>query len=149
MRAFLAFASLALLAAPATAAEAAKDSEFAIPPEFTDPAMAQTLGKMFSALTKVMLDMPIGEMQAAAQGREATAADKSRTIRDLTGRDPNFERNMEEQIAATLPRMQATMKAMAKSLPVMAKGMEKAVEQMEDGLDRATANIPQPGYPKR
>jgi hypothetical protein len=48
-----------------------------------------------------------------------------------------------------MPRMQATMKAMAKSLPTMSKAMEKATEGMEDKLDRATANLPQPGYPKR
>ena len=149
MRALVVFASLTLIAAPVAAAEPAKGSDFAIPPELTDPAMADTLGKMFGALTKAMMDMPVGEMQAAVQGREATPADKSRTVRDLTGRDPNFERNMERQVAVALPRMQATMRAMAKSLPAMAKGMEKVAEQMEGSLDRATANIPQPGYPKR
>jgi hypothetical protein len=151
MRTHFAFAALALVAAPAAAAaaEPATDRDFTIPAELTDPAMAETLGKMLGALTKVMMDMPVGEMQAAAEGREPTAADKARTVRDLAGRDPNFERNMEQQIAATMPRMQATMKAMAKSLPVMAKGMEKVVGQMEDSLDRATANSPQPGYPKR
>jgi hypothetical protein len=30
----------------------------------------------------------------------------------------------------------------------MIKALEKATEGMEDSLDRATANIPQPGYPK-
>jgi hypothetical protein len=148
MRSLFAFTALALLAAPA-AAEPASDNDFEIPAEMTDPAMAETLGKMLGALTKVMMDMPVGEMQAAVEGREPTAADKARTVRDLAGRDANFERKMEQQIATTIPRMQATMKVMAKSLPVMAKRMEKVVEQMEGTLDRTTANIPQPGYPKR
>ena len=149
MRALAALIPLALVAAPAVAAEPQRDSEFAMPPELTDPAMAQTLGKMLGALTKVMMDMPVGELQAAVQGREATAADKARTVRDLTGRDPDFERKVESQVALAMPRMQASMKAMAKSLPAMAKAMEKMADDMEDSLDRATANLPQPGYPKR
>jgi hypothetical protein len=149
MRAFVAFAVLALVAAPATAAEPLSDSDFAIPPEMTDPAMAQTLGKMFGALTKAMMDMPVGEMQAAIEGREPTPADKARTVRDMTGRDPNFERRVETQVAQSVPRMQAGLKAMSKSLPAMAKALEKAADEMEGSLDRATANIPQPGYPRR
>jgi hypothetical protein len=148
MRSLFAFTALALVAAPA-AAEPASDNDFEIPAEVTDPAMAETLGKMLGALTKVMMDMPVGEMQAAVEGREPTAADKARTVRDIAGRDPDFERKMQQQIATAMPRMQATMKVMAKSLPVMAKRMEKVVEQMEGTLDRTTANIPQPGYPKR
>jgi hypothetical protein len=150
MRVLAAAASTVLLiGAPAAAAEPAKDDDFEIPAELTDPAMGETLGKMLGALTKAMMDMPVGEMQAAAEGRAPTAADNARTVRDLAGRDPNFERKMEQQIAATMPRMRATMKAMAKSLPVMARGMEKVAEQMEGTIDRATANLPQPGYPKR
>ena len=149
MRALVAFTALALVASPAAAAEPASDSDFAIPPEMTDPAMAQTLGKMFGALTKAMMDMPVGEVQAAVEGREATPADKARTVRDMTGRDPNFERNVETQVAQSVPRMQAGLKAMASSLPGMMKALEKAADEMEGSLDRATANIPQPGYPKR
>jgi hypothetical protein len=149
MRALVAFAALALISAPAAAAEPAQDNDFQIPAELTDPALAQTLGKMFGILTKAMMDMPVGEMQAAVEGREPTAADKSRTVRDLTGRDPNFERKVEAQVAQSVPRMQAGLKAMSRSLPAMAKAVEKAADEMEGSLDRATANLPQPGYPKR
>ena len=149
MRAFVGLAILALVAAPATAAEPATDGGFAIPPEMTDPAMAETVAKMFGSLTKVMMDMPVGEMQAAVEGRAPTAADKVRTVRDMAGRDPQFERKVEAQVAQTVPRMQAGLKAIAGSLPGMMKALEKAAEDMEESLDRATANIPQPGYPKR
>ena len=46
MRALFALVPLALIAAPAAAAEPAPDNDFQIPSELTDPAMAQTLGKM-------------------------------------------------------------------------------------------------------
>jgi hypothetical protein len=149
MRALVAFTALALTAAPAIAAEPARDGDFQIPAEMTDPAMGETLGKMFGALTKAVMDMPVGEMQAAVQGREPTPADKARTVRDVAGRDPNFERKVEAETAQAVPRMQAGLKAMAASLPGMMKALERAAEGMEDSLDRATANIPQPGYPKR
>jgi hypothetical protein len=149
MRTFVAFLPLALLAAPATAAGPGDDSGFQIPSELTDPAMAETLSKMLGSLTKVMMDMPVGEMQAAVEGRQPNAADKSRTLRDLAGRDPDFERKLERQVAEAVPRMQASIKAMSASLPGVAKALEQAAEQMEGSIDRATANMPTPGYPKR
>ena len=149
MRALMVLAPLALAAAPAEAAEPRDDRDFQIPAELTDPAMAETLGKVLGSMTKVMMDLPIGEMQAAVEGREPTAADKRRTVRDMAGRDPDFERKVERQVADAVPRMQAGMKAMAASLPAMAKALEEAAGQMEGSIDRAAANMPTPGYPKR
>ncbi len=146
MRVFVAFAAFALVASPAVAAPA---DEYEIPPELTDPAMAQTLGKMLASMTKAMMDMPVGGLQAAVEGREATAEEKRRTVRDMAGGGADFERKVETQVAQAVPRMQSTMKAMASSLPVMMKALEKAAEEMEGSLDRAAANLPQPGYPKR
>jgi hypothetical protein len=150
MRAFALLLPLAIVGTPALAAEpVAKDKGFEIPPELTDPAMAQTLAKMFGSLTKAVMDMPVGEMQAAVEGRTPTPADKARTVRDMAGRDANYERKVEGQVAQAVPRMQAGMKAMAASLPGMMKALEQAAEEMESSIDRAAANIPQPGYPKR
>lgn len=148
MRSFIAWATLAMIAAPVAAAPADED-RYTIPPELTDPAMAQTLGKMLASVTKAMMDMPVGGLQAAVEGREATAEEKGRTLRDMSGRDPDLERRIESQVVQAVPRMQAGMKAMASSLPGMMKALEKAAEDMEAGIDRATVNLPQPGYPKR
>ena len=100
---------------------------------------------MLGSLTKVMLDLPVGELQAAVEGRSPSAADQRRTVRDLAGGGPDLERRIEREAVRALPRMQAGMKAMADSLPAMAKALEEAAERMESGLDRATANLPQPG----
>jgi hypothetical protein len=148
MRLLIAFAAVAMIATPAAAAPGDED-QYKIPPQLTDPAMAETLGKMLASMTRAMMDMPVGGMQAAIEGREPTADEKRRTVRDMAGRDPDFERKMETQIAQAVPRMQAGMKAMAASLPGMMKALAKAAEDMEAGIDRATANLPQPGYPKR
>ncbi len=147
MRSLIALAAFALIASPAAAAPG--DEDYKIPPQLTDPAMAETLGKMLASMTKVMMDMPVGGFQAAVEGREATEAEKRRTVRDMAGRDANFERKVEAQVAQAVPRMQAGMKAMASSLPGMMKALEKAAEDMEASIDRGAANLPQPGYPKR
>ena len=147
MRAFALLLPLVLAAAPALAAEPADG--FQVPPQLTDPAMAQTLAKMLGSVTKAVMDMPVGEVQAAVEGREPTPADKTRTLRDMAGGDPNLDRKVEQQVASAVPRMQAGMKAMAHSLPGMMKALEKAAGEMEGSLDRATANLPTPGYPQR
>ena len=148
MRSLIALTAIALIAAPAAAAPGEED-EYQIPPQLTDPAMAETLGKMLASMTKAMMDMPVGGMQAAIEGREPTADEKRRTVRDMAGRDPEFERKIETQVAQAVPRMQAGMKAMAASMPGMMKALEKAAKDMEASIDRGAANLPQPGYPKR
>ena len=67
----------------------------------------------------------------------------------FTEEEERFRAGLRSFLAEAVPRMQATMKAMAASLPAMAKALEQAAEQMEGTMDRATANMPTPGYPKR
>jgi hypothetical protein len=140
MRATLLIGPLALMAAPA-AAETAMP-EIKIPSELSDPAMADKLSTVLQALSKSLLDMPIGEVEAAIEGREPTAADRRKTVRSETRMS---ERQIGQQINAARPQMQAAMKAMATALPAMMKGLQEAGRELE----KATANMPQPGYPKR
>jgi hypothetical protein len=133
--------SLMLAAAPALAApkEAPK-----LPPELSDPAMADKLGRMMGALTKALMDMPVGELEAAVQGREPTQADRSRRVRDHIG-GPGTEREVEAKVDASARQMQVMTKALVASLPsIMA-----SLEGVERELERATANLPDPTYPKR
>lgn len=142
MRLFLVAIPLALAAAPALAQPAAPQ----LPRELTDPATADKLRKMAGALSRALLDLPVGEIQAAAEGRPVTAADRRRTVRDMAAKDdPNIERTIERQAAASGVAMQAGIKAMANALPAIMG----ALEHVEDEIDRATANLPQPGYPRR
>src|SRR4051794_22646283 len=149
MRALALLLPLAIVAAPAVAAPAPPGDAIQIPPQLTDPAVGAHLGKMAGAFAKAMMDVPVGEVQAAVEGREPTPADRSRTVRDLAGGDPDLDRKVETQVTQAMPRLQAGMKAMAASLPAMMKAIEQAAESMEGSLDRATANIPDPTYPRR
>ena len=141
MRALL--MALPLILAPMPAMAAPKDVP-QLPPELSDPAMADKLGKMMGALTKALMDMPVGEMEAAVQGREPTAADRSRRVRDHIG-GPDAELEVEAKVAASGRQMQAMSQALVASLP----SIVKSLEGVERELERATANLPDPTYPKR
>ena len=111
-----------------------------------DPAMADRFANVLQALSKSFLSLPVGEVQAAVEGRKPTAAERRLTVRDVGRRDdPNFERDLERQLAQSGPIMRQSMKALSEALPAMMKSMEEAGK----ALERATANLPDPTYPKR
>ena len=142
MRVMLALVPVAMLASPA-AAQAPVDP-IRIPPELTDPAMADRLGRMMGAVTKSLMDLPVGEMEAAIQGRPVTPADRAKRIRD-TINDPYLEQRIAAEAANSGRTMQASMKAMAAALPAISRALSEVTEEIE----RATANLPSPTYPRR
>ena len=151
MRAFQLIIPLALVASPALAqskpapATAAPET-ITIPRELTDPAMADRLARMMQAMSKAFLEMPVGEIEAAAERRPATRADRRRTVRQIgRAEDPNFERDLQRQIASSKPMIEVSMKALAAALPAMMKGLSEAGRELE----KATANLPSPNYPKQ
>ena len=148
MRPCLLILPLALMASPALAQNkpAAPPETMAVPPQLTDPAMAEQLGGMMQAMSKAILNLPVGEIQAAAEGRPVTRADRGRTLGDLSRRDdPNFERNFDRDLAMSRATVQASMKAVATALPAVMKSLNDAGRAIE----QATANLPSPNYPKR
>ena len=147
MRARLFLISLAMCSAPAVAqAPAAASPQTQVPPELTDPAVTEKLANSMQALSKAFLDLRVGEVQAALEGRQPTPSEKKMTVRDLGRRDdPNFERSLQQQVANAKPMIDQSMKALAAALPAMMQSMQQA----EKALERAAANMPDPTYPKR
>jgi hypothetical protein len=141
MRALLIALPLMLVPLPALAAPKEAPQ---LPSELSDPAMADRLGKMMGALTRALMDMPVGELEAAAQGREPTAADRVRRVRDHIG-GPEAEREVEAKVVASGRQLQAMTQALVASLPAIMASLEG----IERDLERATANLPDPTYPKR
>ena len=133
--------ALAQTPAPATPAPVVD-----VPPQLTDPAMADKIADMMQTLSKALLDLPVGELRAAVEGRKASSIEKKLTIRDLGRReDPDFERNFRRQMAETRPMIRQSMKAIADALPSMVQGLRQA----QQSLERAAANMPDPTYPKQ
>ena len=147
MRAGLLIVPFLLGAAPVAAqAPTAAAPQMQVPPELTDPAMTQKLANSMQALSKAFLDLRVGEVQAALEGRQATPSERKMTVRDLGRRDdPNFEKDLQQQVANAKPMIDQSMKALAAALPAMMQGMQQA----EKALERAAANMPDPTYPKR
>ena len=141
MRALTA-AILASLAATPAAAQTAP----AIPPELSDPAMADKLGNVMQSLSNAFLNLPVGEVQAALEGRAATPAEKRTTVRDIGRRDdPDFDRHFQQQIAGSRETMRAGMTAMKTALPAIMKGVNEARAEMQT----ERANMPSANYPAR
>jgi hypothetical protein len=139
---------LLISATPARAQPAAARpvETFKIPPELTDPRTTEKLDRTMQAMTNVLLSLPVGEIEAVAEGRKPTSADRKLTIRDLGRRnDPNFERNLRRQVAEAGPKVAQGMQAIGNALP----SITKALDDASRAIDRAAANMPDPTYPKR
>ena len=124
-------ASSAALAAPAP------QSQIEIPPEMTDPQFIHRLMSMTDALSKAFLDLRVGEIQAVAEGRPATAADRNRTVGEIARISPQ---ELQRQIAETRPQFEAATQAFVKQLPEITRSLSQAA----NALERAAANMPQP-----
>jgi hypothetical protein len=141
MRMKLILVPLLLCASPAFAQSAPQ-----LPPQLTDPAVADRLADAMQALSNAFLNMPVGELKAAAEGRQATPAEKRMTVRDIGRRDdPDFDRKLHQRIAEAKPMVRQSIKALNDSLPAMMQGLQQA----QQAVDRALANMPDPTYPKR
>jgi hypothetical protein len=117
-----------------------------VPRELTDPATADRIAGGIQAMSQALLDLRVGALQAAVEGRKPTASEKRLTVRDLGRReDPDFDRKLNQQIAATRPMIAQSMRAVNETLPAMMQGLEQARQSIE----RAIANMPDPTYPKR
>ena len=144
MRKSLILLPLLFAASPALAEE--RSTEIRVPRELTDPAMADRLSKTMQGLTDALLDLKVGKIQAAAEGRAATPAERELTVRDIErGKDPNFDRNVHRQIAEAGPKIAQGMKALSDALPAITK----ALDDVSRAIDRAAANMPDPTYPRR
>ena len=147
MRRVLILLPLAAMASPAFAQVAAPPPPAApqvmpVPPAMTDPRVADRITDALSAMSKAFLNLPVGEVEAAMEGRRSTAADRRKTVRTETGMN---ERELERKIDETRPMMEASQRAMAAALPAMMQGLTQAQRELE----RAMANVPRPDYPRR
>jgi len=149
MRASLALLPLLVVAAPAVAQPLPPPPPPAImqlPPELTDPATADRLTDAMQSLSQALLDMRVGTIKAAIEGRRASPAERRMTVRDLARRDdPNFDRRLHQQIAAAKPKLQQGIRAMNQALPEVTEDLQRA----QVAIERALANMPDPNYPRR
>ena len=138
MRLALALVPMLLVGVPGLAAPPAPPA----PPQLNDPATIDRLTNAMQAMSQAFLNMPIGQIQAAVEGRPVTPADRNRTLRDI---EPGIDGDVQAQIVQAKPRIQASMKALSEAMPAMMKSLHEA----QKSLERAEANLPDPNYPKQ
>ena len=115
-----------------------------LPPVLTDPAMADQVGNIAGVLTRSLMNLPVGEVEAAIEGRVPNRADRQRTVRDSIG-DPYLDQRIAAEAAASGRTIQAASRALAASLP----SILQAVEGARGEIERAIGNLPSPAYPRR
>lgn len=137
--------SLSVLALAASAPAAAAPDASGIEQALRDPATTDRIDRSLNALTDALLDLKVGDVQAALEGRQADPSERALTVRDLErrqGRDPEAVRR---QIREAGPAIAKGMNALADAIPAMTRAMG----DIEKAIERAAANMPDPTYPKR
>ncbi len=109
----------------------------------SDPATADRLANVMQALSQAFLDLPVGSVEAAVEGRPPTTADPHAHDPQREPEHRSRARRPDRPVAADDRRQ--GMKAMADALPGMMKGFKEAQKSFE----RALSNMPDPTYPKR
>lgn len=135
-------------AAPPAPEPSAADAVGEIQRALDDPRTEQKFSAMARSLTDALLNLPVGELAAAAaaDGRTPTAADRKLTVRDIARRDdPGFEEKLRGQVDGSGPAIRKSMKSLSAALPALVKSFKEAGAAIE----RATANLPDPSYPRR
>ena len=138
MRLPLFIAALAF-AAPAVAQPAPPPQ---LPPEIASGAFADQLQPVLRAVAHALLDLPVGEIQAAVENRPVMPQDRNRRVRYVAGVD---ERDLDRQIAQGSGAMKAGAQAIARSLPAITRALNEA----GDEIARTVGNLPSPTYPRR
>jgi hypothetical protein len=137
---------LLLGASPAFAQNAPPAASIQLPPELTDPAAAMKLARTMQALSAAVLNIRVGDMKAALDGREATPEERNTTVGDIIRRkDPNFDRDVQHEVATVGPKVMRSMQAMKRALPEVMRDVDDA----QRSLKRAVSNLPDPNYPQR
>ena len=142
MRKILIFLPLLLSASPALA----QQPVLQLPPELTDPAAAMKVARTMQVVSTALLNIRVGDMRAALEGREATPGERNETVGDIVHRkDPNFDRDVQRKIATIGPQIQHGMQAVNRALPQILRDVDDA----QRSLERAVSNLPDPNYPRR
>lgn len=142
MRNFLVLVPLSLLGTPALAQNLPPPYYMPAPPVLADPAAVDRMGNAAEAVSRALLNVPIGEVRAAVQGREPTSRDRHDTLGRETG---VTERDLHVQFEAAKPMIQHGAQAMARALPQIMRSLA----DVQSTIDRTMANLPDPNYPRR
>lgn len=146
MRKNLILMPLVICASPALGQDFPPPAAIQLPPELTDPAAAMKLARTMQAVSSALLNIRVGDMRAALEGREATPRERNETVGDIVRRkDPNFDRDVQREVATVGPKVMRGMQVVNRALPQVMQDVDDA----QRSLERAVSNLPDPNYPRR
>ncbi len=146
MRKNLILMPLLICASPALGQDFPPPAAIQLPPELTDPAAAMKLARTMQAVSSALLNIRVGDMRAALEGREATPRERNETVGDIVRRkDPNFDRDVQREVATVGPKVMRGMQVVNRALPQVMQDVDDA----QRSLERAVSNLPDPNYPRR
>lgn len=135
-------AAAALAGAPAWAAQPAapgpnpRDEEMrqALP----DPAEMKAMGEVAARAMDAMMDVPIGPLREAVEGRKLSPRERAETIGDQARReDPYFRERMRDQIGLATVAMGTLAEQMATIAPVLRRTLEEVEQRFEEAMRTA------------
>jgi hypothetical protein len=131
---------------PLLATAAPVSAQVAPQPMVIPPATADKVANALDAVTDALLDVKVGKLKAAIDGRPPSPGESEMTLRDMAAaKDPNFERNLHRKIAQARPMVRDGIRSVDETVPQVMQGLQQASRAIE----RATANMPDPTYPQR
>jgi hypothetical protein len=151
MRAGVVLVPLLFSAAPCLSQTISRDAAPAskvirLPAELSDPASADKLTDSMRSLATALLDIRVGNLHAAIQGREPARGERNMTLRELARRsDPDFDRHLQQHISEARPKIEKGIHAVNDALPKVTADLVRA----QKAIERALANMPDPNYPRR
>src|SRR5438270_5239483 len=108
MRKTLIILPMLMLASPAFAQDV--PSAVQLPGVLSDPAAQMRLAARLQSISSALLNIRVGEVAAALEGRDASLAERNVTIGDMVRRkDPNFDRELAREVATVGPKVQRGM----------------------------------------
>lgn len=116
---------------------------FAVPPEIMDRRLPDQLGRRAGAVMQALMDLPVGELQAAIEGRPVTPRDRHHTIGAEVG--PGAARHAEQAVTSKAQAVQSTARAIQSAIPAL----QQAIGQILAAVDAGAANLPSSAYPRR
>ena len=113
-----------------------------LPPEIASGQIIDQLEPVARGLSRALLDLPVGEIEAAVENRPVRPQDRNKRVRDMAGVD---QRELDRSIAAGSETLKAGGQALVRALPAITRSLN----QVGDELGRVMNNLPSPTYPRR
>lgn len=105
-----------------------------------DPAELKAMGEVAARAMEAMMDVPIGPLREAVEGRKLSRREREETIGDVARRDdPQFKERMRDQMAGATVAMGAMMEQMVTIAPVLRNTLEDVARRTEE----AARQVPQ------